>query len=58
MNLQIVSNYRKLKTIKEGDKMRKAQFAQIVYRTPVGKANNGRMKYLSETRHEFQYFVD
>jgi hypothetical protein len=58
MNRQIVSNYRKLKLIKQGEEKRKAQFAQIVYITSVGKANNGRMKYVSETKHEFQHFVE
>lgn len=41
----------------DGESKRKAVLAQVVYKTPVGKAKNGNKKYRSVTRHELQYFV-
>jgi hypothetical protein len=52
-----ISVYGKCKMIWDGESKRKAVLAQVVYKTPVGKAKNGNKKYRSVTRHELQYFV-
>ena len=58
MEKTIVSTYKKHKLIRQGNNKRKALLAQVVYKTPVGKAKNGKTKYVSVTKHELQYFVD
>jgi len=53
-----ISRYRKIKLIRQNGVRRKATFAEIVYKTPVGKEKYGKMRYVSVTRHELQGFVD
>ena len=58
MEKTIVSTYSKPKLIRQGNEKRKAVLAEVVYKTPVGKAKNGKTKFHSVTKHELQYFVD
>jgi len=50
-----ISRYRKIKLIRQNEVRRKATFIEIVYKTSsIGKVRNGKTKYVSVTRHEFQ----
>lgn len=58
MEKLVISTRRKCKFIRQGKERRKAVIAEVVYKTPVGKASNGKQRLMSESRHELQHFVD
>ncbi len=58
MQKTTVSTCRKPKLIRQGNEKRRAILAEVVYKTPVGKAKNGKTKYRSVTKHELQHLVD
>lgn len=58
MERVVISKWKKTKPAVDANGQRcKAELAQVVYKTPVGKGKNGETKYASRTRHEIVGYI-